>query len=153
MASSTVPWMRAIYSRFTSYEGCIKRLASSPWLVNSRSPLVLMSRRPIAIQRPLLRLGKRSKTVGRPSGSDVVHTSPSGLLYMSTRGVSSVTILTGRPSTRIRSSDSARSPSLATEPLTETRPAEIHFSSSRRDPNPAVASTFCSFSLMVGAAL
>ena len=102
----------------------------------------------MAIHRPRLSRGSPSNTVGLPSGSVVVLTSPSGLLYISTRGLSSVTIFMGRPSTRIRSSVSARSPSLAVDPLTETRPAEIHFSNSRREPRPTVASNFCNFSLI-----
>src|SRR5690606_11064504 len=53
------------------------------------------------------------------------------------------------PSTRIRSSGSTRSPSVATLPLTDTRPAAIQVSSSRREPSPVRARTFCSFSLIV----
>ena len=123
-------------------------MANSPWFVNNNNPLVLISNLPMAIQRPRLTFGSLSNTVGRPSGSTVVHTSPSGLLYIKTLGLSSVTTLTGRPSTRIRSSGIALSPSLEVEPFTDTRPADIHFSSSRREPRPAVAKSFCNFSLI-----
>src|SRR5690606_1360104 len=41
---------------------------------------------------------------------------------------------------------STRAPRLATAPLTLTRPPAIHCSMSRREPRPARARTFCSFS-------
>ena len=46
----------------------------------------------------------------------------------------------------------ARSPSSATRPLTVTRPSRIHSSMPRRDPWPALASSFCSRSLIATAA-
>src|SRR4051795_8420369 len=46
------------------------------------------------------------------------------------------------PSTAIWSPAPARSPSLATAPLTVMRPASIQDSISRREPRPAAASTF-----------
>ncbi|MNC94902.1 hypothetical protein D3C83_118830 [compost metagenome] len=55
-------------------------LASSPSVVSSSNPVVLMSRRPTATQRAFLISGRWSKTVGRPSGSERVVSSPSGLL-------------------------------------------------------------------------
>src|SRR5438874_11229873 len=51
---------------------------------------------------------------------------------------------TGLPSTAILSAAPARSPSLATEPLTVMRPASIQDSISRREPRPAAARTFWS---------
>ena len=60
--------------------GCISLLASSPSVVNSNRPVVLMSSRPTATQRAWVKRGKWSNTVGRPSGSLRVHISPSGLL-------------------------------------------------------------------------
>src|SRR5882724_307455 len=51
---------------------------------------------------------------------------------------------TGLPSTVILSTGPARSPSLATEPLTLMRPASIQDSISRREPRPAAARTFWS---------
>ena len=65
--------------RGTSLEGCIRRWASSPSLVNSSRPEVLTSRRPTTIQRPCGGGGRRSNTVGRPCGSERVVTSPTGL--------------------------------------------------------------------------
>src|SRR5260370_1076349 len=53
-------------------------------------------------------------------------------------------ILISFPSSRIESPGLARSPSFATLPRTVTRPAVIQVSISRRDPNPAAASNFCS---------
>src|SRR5262245_31378025 len=50
----------------------------------------------------------------------------------------------GFPSTATVSEGPARSPSLATFPLTVIRPAAIQTSISRRDPRPAAASSFCS---------
>src|SRR5690554_4193687 len=50
------------------------------------------------------------------------------------------------PSTTILSVAVTRSPSVAFFPLTETRPAEIQASISRREPKPARARTFCNFS-------
>ena len=55
------------------------------------------------------------------------------------------------PSTSMAStSGSARVPSVATSPLTVTRPAAISSSHARRLPSPAWASTFCSRSPVVG---
>src|SRR5690606_37770382 len=51
-------------------------------------------------------------------------------------------------STLNTSSGSTRSPRVATLPFTETRPSAIQTSSSRREPSPARASTFCNFSLI-----
>ena len=79
IASSTLPNTRTEYSRSTSRLGCIKRLASSPSVVKSNKPEVLISKRPTAIQREPVKRGKRSKTVARPSGSERVQSSPSGL--------------------------------------------------------------------------
>src|SRR6185436_19591221 len=53
-------------------------------------------------------------------------------------------ICTSLPSRRTTSPGLARSPSFATCPRTVTRPAVIQVSISRRDPNPAAASSFCS---------
>src|SRR3954471_12667657 len=50
---------------------------------------------------------------------------------------------TALPSTAIWSPAPARSPSLATAPLTVMRPASIQDSISRREPRPAAGSTFC----------
>ena len=47
-----------------------------------------MSSRPTATQRLLISFGKDSNMVLRPSGSLRVQTSPSGLLYIITRGAS-----------------------------------------------------------------
>src|SRR6266853_1732464 len=46
------PRSRTRYSRSTSLEGCMRRWASSPSVVRSRSPAVFTSSRPTAIQRP-----------------------------------------------------------------------------------------------------
>ena len=135
---------RQTYSRSTSREGCIIALASSPSVVSSSRPVVLMSRRPIAIQRAPLSAGSVSKIVGRPSGSSRVVTSPSGLLYISTRA-GSVSAL----ATKLRPSSSTLSPLLtlmpvrATSPLTLTMPSAMRCSSARREPSPAWASTLC----------
>src|SRR6266513_1852578 len=51
---------------------------------------------------------------------------------------------TGLPSMAISSPPSARSPSLAVRPETETRPASIQDSIARREPWPAAARSFCS---------
>src|SRR5581483_7809951 len=51
---------------------------------------------------------------------------------------------TAFPSTRTSSPGAARSPSFATRPRTETRPAAIQDSISRREPSPAAASSFWS---------
>ena len=57
-----------------------RRLASSPdEVVNSSRPLVLKSRRPTLIQRPLFMRGSASKTLARFSGSSRETISPSGL--------------------------------------------------------------------------
>src|SRR5438874_1430577 len=63
---------------------------------------------------------------------------------MRTRAVVLPANLTGRPSTVMSSAPVARSPSLATRPLTVTRPASIQDSISRREPRPAAASSFWS---------
>ena len=117
--------------------------------MNNNKPLVLISKRPTAIQRPFLIAGSRSNTVGRPSGSLRLHNSPSGLLYINTRQTgASLLVPRGLPSTRILSAGSTLSPNVANLPLTEIRPAWIHFSISRREPTPALASTFCNLSLI-----
>ena len=79
IASSTWPNTRTEYSRSTSRLGCIKRLANSPSVVKSNKPEVLISKRPTAIHLAPFKRGKRSNTVGRPSGSLRVQSSPSGL--------------------------------------------------------------------------
>src|SRR5690606_40826138 len=63
---------------------------------------------------------------------------------------SGASVVITRPSTRTVSVGSTRSARLALRPLTSTRPASIQVSSSRREPRPARASTFCNFSLMGG---
>lgn len=135
---------RQTYSRSTSKEGCISALASSPSVVSSSRPVVLMSRRPIAIQRAPLSAGSESKMVGRPSGSSRVVTSPSGLLYISTREGSVRALATKlRPSSSILSPPLMLTPTWATSPLTLTRPSAMRCSRARREPRPACASTLC----------
>ena len=73
------PRRRTRYSRSTSPEGCMRRCASAPSVVKIRSPEVLTSSLPTVIQRPRRGGGSRSNTVGRPSGSRRVVTSPRGL--------------------------------------------------------------------------
>src|SRR5690606_8533705 len=85
----------------------------------------------------------------RPSGSLRVQISPSGLLYNSRLWPAALSgAASFLPSTVILSSALTRSPRVAGLPLTFTRPALIHSSSSRREPRPARASTFWSFSLV-----
>src|SRR3569623_3635702 len=98
-----------------------------------------MSRRP-----PLLRrgkcLGRARKMVSRPSGSEWVVTSPRGLLHRNSR----VRVRPGNgwPSTAMRSrGDTLRAGDVIALPLTETRPASIHASASRREASPARAIT------------
>ena len=74
------PRRRTAYSRSTSKRGWVRRLASSPLVVNMSSPLVFRSRRPTETQRPPCTFGRRSKTVARFSGSSRVTISLSGLL-------------------------------------------------------------------------
>ncbi len=137
--------MRHKYSRSISREGCIRQLASSPSVVNNNRPAVLISKRPTAIQRKPLSLGNRSNTVGRPSGSEVVVTSPSGLLYASTRGPSWVMILTtnSRSSILMVWPSPKESPIAAGRPSTWISPRKMRSSISRREPMPALDSSFC----------
>ena len=65
----------------------MSRCASSPSLVNSSSPEVFTSSRPTTIQRPLPGCGSRSNTVGRPSGSLRVVTSPTRLVIQQHLGL------------------------------------------------------------------
>ena len=122
--------------------------ASSPSDVKRSRPLVLISNLPMDIQRPRFTTGSLSKTVGLPSGSFRVQISFSGLLYNNIRR--SLRCLAGvtsfLPSTIILSVSPTRSPMTATLPLTLTLPFPIHTSISRREPNPALARTFCNFS-------
>src|SRR5690606_33130319 len=144
---------RHTYSRSISCEGCIIALASSPSVVSSSRPVVLMSRRPIEIQRAPLSAGSESKMVGRPSGSSRVVTSPSGLLYISTRGGSVSAVATKlRPSISMRAPPAMLMPTVATSPLTLTMPSAMRCSSARREPSPACASTLCSRSSSFGCA-
>src|SRR5690606_16550054 len=144
---------RHTYSRSISCEGCIIALASSPSVVSSSRPVVLMSRRPIEIQRAPLSAGSESRMVGRPSGSSRVVTSPSGLLYISTRGGSVSAVATNmRPSTSMRAPPAMLMPTVATSPLTLTMPSAMRCSSARREPSPACASTLCSRSSRRGCA-
>jgi hypothetical protein len=64
------------------------------------------------------------------------------LWYSRTRAFSFFGALTALPSTAMESRGEALSPSLATWPLTVTRPAAIQVSISRREPRPAAASSF-----------
>src|SRR5690606_21443112 len=133
--------------RSITHDGFINLLASSPSLVNSSKPLVLKSRRPTEIQRSPFNGGRLSYTVRRPSGSEREQISPSGLLYKITRRREvSGRVATRRPLKKILSSAPTLSPSLATRSFTFTLPASMARSISRRDPKPARASTFCSFS-------
>src|SRR5690606_8553234 len=78
--------------------------------------------------------------------------SPSGLLYISTRGGSVSALATKlRPSSSIRSPPRTLIPTWATSPLTRTRPSAIRCSSARREPSPACASTLCNRSSSRGA--
>src|SRR3954467_11371351 len=61
---------------------------------------------------------------------------------MRTRPADLAASWTGLPSTAITSFAPPRSPSLASAPLTVTRPASIQDSISRREPRPAAATTF-----------
>src|SRR5688572_16191812 len=157
MFSGTCSWpsgarTRQTYSRSTSNDGCISALASSPSVLSSSRPVVLMSRRPIAIQRAPLSAGRASKMVGRPSGSSRVVTSPSGLLYISTRAGSVSALATNwRPSSSILSPLLTLMPTCAVSPLTLTRPSAMRCSSARREPRPAWARTLCRRSSRRGA--
>src|SRR4249919_4145813 len=155
--SGTTSWpsgarTRQTYSRSTSNEGCISALASSPSVVSSSRPVVLMSRRPIAIQRAPLSIGSDSNTVGRPSGSSRVVTSPSGLLYISTRAGSVSAVATKTlPSISILSPPVTLWPTVAVSPLIFTSPSAMRCSSARREPRPACARTLCRRSSSLGA--
>src|SRR5690606_35427793 len=73
-----------------------------------------------------------------------VVTSPSGLLYISTRAGSLSALATNwRPSISMRSPPLTDMPVCATSPLTLTRPSAMRCSSARREPRPAWASTLC----------
>src|SRR5450432_110101 len=85
----------------------------------------------------------RSRTVGRPSGSLIVETTPRGLwsttyppLWRTTRVPST--------STRAALGSTLVPSSVITRPSTRTRPAEMSSSAARRDATPAWARTFCS---------
>src|SRR5437016_4085061 len=69
---------------------------------------------------------------------------PYTTLFRSMRPADLPATRTGLPSTAILSAAPARSPSLATEPLTVMRPASIQDSILRREPRPAAARTFWS---------
>ena len=73
------PRTRTAYSRSTPELGCMSRWASSPSSVNRSRPVVLKSNRPTATHRARPTAGSRSNTVGLPSGSLRVVTSPAGL--------------------------------------------------------------------------
>ena len=156
-SSSSMPWRRASsvlsltspatrtqYSRGISALGCIRRWARAPSLVKSRRPAVLRSRRPTLTQRPWRIFGRRSKTLGRPSGSWRVQISPGGLWYIRIwRGVfCSGETCSGRPSRLKRSCPLTGWPISAGLPFTLRRPARIQSSISRREPWPRAASHF-----------
>ncbi len=106
-------------------------------MVRSRSPSVLMSRRPTATTRGMSS-GRTSKTVCRPSGSRAVVTKPRGLWKIHSRVRSRVG--SGSPSTRIASSSlTLRAGDVMTSPFTLTRPSRIIASASRREARPARA--------------
>ena len=143
--ASSVPSTRTAYSRSTPKRGCISLLASSPEVVNSSKPSVLMSSRPTDCHLPCCSRGKRRNTVGRCCGSSWLTTSPAGLWYAITRaGNGAMRTRTGLPSTATRSPQETRWPVCAGSPFTVTRWSMIICSRSRREPTPAWASTFCS---------
>ena len=103
-SGSTCPRILATYSLSILEEGCINLLASSPLLVNSIKPEVLISSLPTDIHFPLLILGKARNTEGRPSGSLVEEISPTFLLYIKTlKGLAPSEISTVFPSISIKS--------------------------------------------------
>src|SRR6266508_1077904 len=88
--------------------------------------------------------GSWSNTVGRPSGSSRVTSSPVGLWYIRMRGRGSATrTLTSSPLMRTSSPGPTFWPTSAGSRLTVMRPARISSSIARREPNPHAASTLC----------
>ena len=73
------PRTRTAYSRSIPEPGCMSRWASSPSSVNRSRPVVLKSNRPTATHRARPTAGRRSNTVGLPSGSLRAVSSPAGL--------------------------------------------------------------------------
>ena len=139
------PSTRTAYSRSKPKRGCMRRLASSPELVNSSRPSVFRSSRPTDCHLPFCRRGKRRNTVGRFCGSSWLTTSPAGLWYAITRaGGGSTRKRTGLPFTLTWSPNWMRWPICAGSLLTEIRPSRISCSISSREPRPAWASTLCS---------
>src|SRR5262249_36770527 len=103
---------------------------------------VWTSSRPTGLTPRRSRPGRRSSTVSRPSGSETVVTNPFGLFNrkyvfgpMSSRMRRSSTLIEA-------ATGSARSPRLASFPLTRTRPSRIHSSAARREARPLVAMIF-----------
>ena len=80
MPGVTSPITLTAYSLSTIELGCASLLASSPSVVNSNNPLVLISSLPMETQRPCLSGGSLSNTDGLPSGSLREQISSSGLL-------------------------------------------------------------------------
>src|SRR5436189_15034 len=117
----------------------MSRCAAAPSVVSNSRPDVITSRRPTYVRPGTL--GRRWKTVGRPSGAPRLTTYPSGLLS------ASQTVRAGRtmrPSTVTRwRSGSADWPKTATAPSTFTRPARISSSALRREVTPARARARC----------
>src|SRR6185437_1152232 len=96
------------------------------------------------IHLPLPIEGSFPNTVGRPSGSSRVTSSPAGLWCMSTRGRGSAKrTLTTSPLMRTSSPGPTFWPTSAGIRLTVMRPARISSSIARREPKPQLASTLC----------
>src|SRR6185312_1796561 len=96
------------------------------------------------IHLPLPIEGSFPNTVGRPSGSSRVTSSPAGLWYISTRGRGSLKrTLTTSPLMRTSSPGPTFWPTSAGMRFTVMRPARIISSIARREPKPQLASTLC----------
>src|SRR5690349_13666404 len=96
------------------------------------------------IHLPLPIEGSFPNTVGRPSGSSRVTSSPAGLWYISTRARGSAKrTFTRSPLMRTSSPGPTFWPTSAGMRFTVMRPARISSSIARREPNPQLASTLC----------
>ena len=133
------PKARTRYFRIQPVAGSSRKRASSPSLVSSNNPSVLMSSRPIDTTRGSW---ERSlpNTVGRPSGSWFETTSPPGLWYRQSLVASFCG--SGWPSIRITSlSVTLVAAEVSTLPFIFTRPSPISRSASRLEQMPARAIT------------
>ena len=79
VARLATPSTSATYVLLSSYDGWATRCAKSPSFVSRMSPPVSVSSRPTWNSRSG-RSATKSLSVRRPSGSDIVETTPRGLL-------------------------------------------------------------------------